>query len=66
MALPQDITPVNPELMDTLVKAGEMEWIESEPGKAWMKILYTGSESGTWGSWRTRAAFSAVSPWRIR
>ena len=48
MPLPQDISPVNSELMDTLVKAGSMEWLETAPGQAWMKILYTGSESGTW------------------
>ncbi len=47
MALPQDITPVNSELMDTLVEASKMEWIQTDE-KAFMKILYTGSESGTW------------------
>ena len=26
----QDLTPVNPELMDTLVKANDVEWIESQ------------------------------------
>ena len=48
MALPQDITPVNSGLMDTLVRAGEMPWLETSPGQAWMKVLFTGSESGTW------------------
>ncbi len=48
MGLPQDITPLNTELMDTLVEAGKMDWLETEPGKAYMKILWTGSESGTW------------------
>lgn len=46
--LPQDITPVNSELMDTLVQASTMDWMETAPGQAWMKILYTGAESGTW------------------
>ena len=32
MALAQDISPVNPELMDTLVKARDTAWIEQEPG----------------------------------
>ena len=48
MALQQDISPVNPNLMDTLVQASSMDWIETEPGMAYMKILYTGSESGKW------------------
>jgi anti-sigma factor ChrR (cupin superfamily) len=48
MTLPQEITPLNPELMDTLVQAGQMSWLEQEPGKSYIKVLYTGSESGTW------------------
>ena len=48
MALPQDISPVNPELMDTLVKARDTAWIEQEPGMSYIKVLWTGSESGTW------------------
>ena len=44
----QDITSFNAGLADTLYKASEMEWIESSPGKAWMKILWTGAETGTW------------------
>lgn len=48
MALPQDIRPVNSELMDTLVKASQMEWRETQKDMAWMKILWTGPESGHW------------------
>jgi ChrR Cupin-like domain len=50
MALPQDIRPFNSELMDTLVEASKAEWIPSadDPQRAFMKILWTGSESGTW------------------
>jgi anti-sigma factor ChrR (cupin superfamily) len=33
--------------MDTLVEAGTMEW-EKTGDKSYRKILYTGSESGTW------------------
>ena len=44
----QDISPVNPELMDTLVKAKDKPWIESQPGMAWSKILWTGPETGGW------------------
>jgi hypothetical protein len=50
MPLPQEIRPFNSELMDTLVEASKMEWIPSadDPKRAFMKILWTGSESGTW------------------
>jgi len=50
MALPQEITPFNSEVMDTLMKSSEMDWIpmESDPKRAFLKILWTGSESGTW------------------
>ena len=48
MALPQDISPVNPELMDTLMKTKDMPWIETQPGMAYMKILWTGAETGSW------------------
>jgi anti-sigma factor ChrR (cupin superfamily) len=47
MALPQDISPVNGELMDGIAAASQMEWIETEPGAA-MKVLWTGAESGRW------------------
>ncbi len=47
MSLPQNISPVNSELMDTLVEASKMEWMQTAE-KAYMKILYTGSESGNW------------------
>ena len=50
MALPQDISPINPELMDTLVKSGDMDWIpqEMDPERAFLKVLWTDSESGRW------------------
>ena len=47
MALPQDISPVNSELMDTLVEASKMDWVQTSD-KAYMKVLYTGAESGAW------------------
>ncbi len=47
MALPQDISPVNSDLMDGLAAASQMQWMELEPGSA-IKILWTGSESGRW------------------
>lgn len=48
MALPQDITAFNQNLGDTLYNASTMEWLETTPGQAWMKILWTGGETGTW------------------
>jgi hypothetical protein len=50
MALPQEISPFNSELMDTLVQSSQQDWIpmESDPERGFMKILWTGSESGTW------------------
>ena len=50
MALPQDISPINSELMDSLAKTAEMDWIpmEADPEKGFMKVLWTGSESGGW------------------
>jgi hypothetical protein len=47
MSLPQNIKPVNSELMDTLVEASKMDWVQTDE-KAFMKVLYTGSESGSW------------------
>ena len=50
MALPQNISPFNSELMDTLVKAKDLDWIPNadDPKRSLTKILYTGSESGSW------------------
>ncbi len=50
MALPQTITPLNSELMDTLVRARDMAWMPqpNDPERAFMKILWTGPESGSW------------------
>ena len=30
MPLPQDISPLNPELMDTIVRAPEMDWVPQD------------------------------------
>ncbi len=50
MALPHTISPLNSELMDTLVRAREIPWMpqQNDPERAFMKILWTGSESGSW------------------
>jgi len=50
MALPQEISPINPALMDTLFRTSEHEWIPqpNDPERAFMKILWTGAESGHW------------------
>lgn len=43
----QDISPLNSEIQDALVKAKDGEWFEYDDG-AFLKILYLGSESGAW------------------
>lgn len=49
MALPQEIKPLNSELMDTLVQASKMDWTpQFNTDKAFIKVLWTGSESGSW------------------
>ena len=48
MPLPQEIAPLFQGLQDSLFKAADADWIENSPGLAWMRILWTGSESGTW------------------
>ena len=50
MPLPQDISPFNSEVMDTLMKSSEMDWMPmaNDPQRGFMKVLWTGSESGTW------------------
>jgi quercetin dioxygenase-like cupin family protein len=49
MPLPQDISPLNPALMDTVARAAEGDWIPTGPN-AFMKILWTGAESGQWAA----------------
>ena len=48
MALPQEISPVNSEVMDSLTRSASMDWIETTPGKAYMKILWLSPETGRW------------------
>ena len=48
MTLPQEIAPFDAQLADTIVKTSDQEWIENDPGMAWTKVLWTGSESGRW------------------
>jgi anti-sigma factor ChrR (cupin superfamily) len=47
MALPQDISPLNSELMDGMIFSSKMEWVQTEPGAA-SKILWTSAETGRW------------------
>jgi hypothetical protein len=54
MGLPQEIRPVNDQLADLIVRSSE-PWIETEKDKAWLKVLYLGSETGRWAAlfrWR--------------
>jgi anti-sigma factor ChrR (cupin superfamily) len=48
MALPQDISPVNNEFADALIRSSQLDWIETAPGKAYMKILWYSADSGRW------------------
>ena len=50
MALPQDISPINSELMDTLVKSNEDDWSPQpfDPERAFIRILWIGPEAGSW------------------
>ena len=45
----QDITPINDQLADIIVRAEE-PWIETQPGMASMKVLWTGAETGRWAA----------------
>ena len=46
MALPQNIMPFDSQLADTVVQSANMDWIELDPGRAYIKVLWTGAESG--------------------
>jgi quercetin dioxygenase-like cupin family protein len=48
MALPQDISPVNSEAMESLVRTNQMNWVAQsfDPERSFMKVLWTGPESG--------------------
>lgn len=50
MPLPQEIRPLHQALQDTIYPASEATWIENSPGRAWTRVLWTGSESGTWAA----------------
>ncbi len=48
MALSQDISPVNSEVMDALVHGDELDWIPQrfDPERQFVKVLWVGRESG--------------------
>ena len=50
MPLPQDISPINSEIMDAVIQSSEQDWIPNpdDPERAFMKVLWTGQESGRW------------------
>jgi len=49
MGLLQDVTPINDQLADIIVRATD-PWIEQEKDMAWIKVLWTGEESGRWAA----------------
>jgi quercetin dioxygenase-like cupin family protein len=51
MPAPDHMQPINPDLIDTLVKSGDSGWIPNDAeGKAFMKALFVGEESGQWAA----------------
>jgi len=51
MSAPDHMKPLNPELVDTLVKASDSGWIPNDAdGKSFMKALFCGEESGQWAA----------------
>ena len=49
MAMPEHLQPMNSELVDTLIKASDGAWLPNDAeGKAFMKVLFAGEESGQW------------------
>ena len=61
MSLPQNILPHHQNLQDTVSSADSAEWIENTPGQAWMRILWTGAETGTWAAiFRWKKGFVAA------
>jgi quercetin dioxygenase-like cupin family protein len=47
MSISEKLLPINGQVMDTLVRASEADWIELSPKNS-VKVLYTGGESGCW------------------
>jgi anti-sigma factor ChrR (cupin superfamily) len=49
MGLLQDVSPINDQLADIIVRSTD-PWIEQEKDMAWIKVLWTGEESGRWAA----------------
>ena len=62
MPLPQDITPFVESLEDTVVAASDDDWLETEPGKAWVRLLWSQPETGKYaGIYRWKKGYAAPS-----
>ena len=62
MPLPQDITPFVESLEDTVVSASDDDWLETEPGKAWVRLLWSQPETGKYaGIYRWKKGYAAPS-----
>ena len=62
MPLSQDITPLDENLADTVVAASDDDWLETDPGKAWMRLLWTQGETGRHaGIYRWKKGYAAPS-----
>ena len=62
MPLPQDITPFDENLADTIVAASDDDWLETEPGMAWVRLLWSQGETGRHaGIYRWKKGYAAPS-----
>jgi len=62
MPLPQDITPFVESLEDTVVSASDDDWLETEPGMAWVRLLWSQPETGKYaGIYRWKKGYAAPS-----
>ena len=62
MALPQDISPFDEQLADTVVSASDEDWLETEPGMAWVRLLWSQGETGRHaGIYRWKKGYAAPS-----
>jgi quercetin dioxygenase-like cupin family protein len=48
MPLPQDITPINADVVESLVRSADSPWIPQpdNPEKAFIRVLWTGEQNG--------------------
>lgn len=50
MPLPQDISPPTALLADRIIRLEKQDWIVFSEGQAWLKVLHTSEDSGSWAA----------------